>query len=212
MVFVSRTLSASERNYSQVQKEALSLVFGIKTFNHYLYIWASFYTDHKPLTTILGPKQGIPSVAATRTQRWALLLSAYSYSIKFRPTEAHCIADGLSRLPLQAVGNPEDPAVFNMMQISSLPVHAADVARATWKDPVLSKVMLFMRRGWPDDMQETLKPYFRRCHELTIEGDILLWGMRVVIPLKLRELVLQELHRGDQGIVRMKALARSYVW
>ena len=36
--------------------------------------------------------------------------------------------------------------------------------------------------------------------------------MRVVIPSKLREHVLQELHHGHQGIVRMKALARSYVW
>ena len=194
VAFVSRTLSASERNYSQVAKEALSLVFGIKKFlygRHFTMI-----TDHKPLTTILGPKQGITPVAAARMQRWALLLSAYSYSIKFCPMEAHCNADGLSHLPLQAdtaVGNPEDPAVSNMMQISSLPVHAADVARATCKDPVLSKVLLFMRRGWPDDMQETLKPYFRRCHELTMEGDILLWGMRVVIPSKLRELVLQEL-------------------
>ena len=112
VAFVSRTLSASERNYSQVEKEALSLVFGIKKFNHYLYgRHFTMITDHKPLTTILGPKQGIPPVAAARMQRWALLLSAYSYSIKFRPTEAHCNADGLSRIPLQAdtaVGNPED--------------------------------------------------------------------------------------------------------
>ena len=34
-------------------------------------------TDHKPLTTILGHKGGIPSSAAARLQQWALILSAY---------------------------------------------------------------------------------------------------------------------------------------
>ncbi|XP_026573034.1 uncharacterized protein LOC113447208, partial [Pseudonaja textilis] len=40
----------------------------------------------------------------------------------------------------------------------------------------------------------------------------LLWGTRVVIPESLRRPVLKALHEGHPGIVRMKALARSYVW
>ncbi|XP_026569025.1 uncharacterized protein K02A2.6-like, partial [Pseudonaja textilis] len=40
----------------------------------------------------------------------------------------------------------------------------------------------------------------------------LLWGTRVVIPKPLRTPVLKALHEGHPGIVRMKALARSYVW
>ena len=48
--------------------------------------------------------------------------------------------------------------------------------------------------------------------ELTNEGDSLLWGMRVIVPRKLRQQVLQELHRGPPGTVRMKSLARSHVW
>ncbi|XP_026565795.1 uncharacterized protein K02A2.6-like, partial [Pseudonaja textilis] len=40
----------------------------------------------------------------------------------------------------------------------------------------------------------------------------LLWGTRVVIPTSLRTQVLKALHEGHPGIVRMKALARSYVW
>ncbi len=57
-------------------------------------------TDHKPLMAILGPKKGIPSLAAARLQRWAILLFAYNYHIEFRPTATHANADGLSQLPL----------------------------------------------------------------------------------------------------------------
>ena len=103
VAFTSRTLSTSERNYLQVEKEALSLIFGIKKFEQYLYCLGLHSSpDHKPLTTILGPKQGIPSIAAARMQRWALLLSAYSYTIRFRPTQAHGNADSFSCLPMMA--------------------------------------------------------------------------------------------------------------
>ncbi|XP_060092566.1 LOW QUALITY PROTEIN: uncharacterized protein K02A2.6-like, partial [Heteronotia binoei] len=40
----------------------------------------------------------------------------------------------------------------------------------------------------------------------------ILWGSRVVVPPPLRRQVLEDLHETHPGIVRMKALARSYVW
>lgn len=216
VAFASRTLTSSEQNYPQVEREALSLVFGIKHFHQYLYgRQFILLTDHKPLTTILGPKQSVPPLAAARMQRWALMLSAYSYTIQFRPTESHANADMLSRLPLAAestVGNPVDTSVFNMKQIETLPVHASEVAEATRKDPILSKVMGFMKQGWPHKVPETLLPYWRKQNELTMEASCILWGVRVVIPMKLQEKVLNEIHLGHQGVGRMKSLARSYVW
>ena len=97
VAFASRTLSQSERNYAQVEKEALSLIFGVKHFHSYLY--GTIITDNKPLTAILGEKKGIPPLAAARLQRWAWILSAYKYEIQFRPSGDHGNADGLSRLP-----------------------------------------------------------------------------------------------------------------
>ena len=56
-----------------------------------------------------------------------------------------------------------------------------------------------------------LKPYLTRMSELTTDRGCVLWGNRVIIPRNLRKQVLEELHEVHPGMVRMKALARSYV-
>ena len=142
IAFASRTLSPAERNYSQVEKEALSLVYGVTKFHKYLYGHRfTLITDHKPLTTILGPKKGVPSMVAARLQRWAVRLSAYTYEILFRSTTEHSNADGLSRLPLNCIsteGSSVEPSLFNVSQLDSLPVTATHLATATRTDLLLS--------------------------------------------------------------------------
>ncbi len=133
--FASRTLTASERNYAQLEKEALALVFGTKKFHQYLY--GTLITDHKPLTAIFGPKKGIPSLAAARLQRWAIFLSGYDYNIQFKPTQAHSNADALSRLPLPVQDSYETADInaihaFNVAQIEALPVTSQQVQTATY--------------------------------------------------------------------------------
>ena len=76
IAFASRTLAKSERNYSQT--EALATIFGVRKFHKYLYgRLFNLYTDHKPLLTILGPKPAVPTLAAARMQRWAVIVQAY---------------------------------------------------------------------------------------------------------------------------------------
>jgi len=57
-----------------------------------------------------------------------------------------------------------------------------------------------------------MKPYYSRRNELTNHRGCLMWGIKVIIPVKLRERVLSLLHVSHPGIVRMKSLAKSYVW
>ena len=212
IVFASRTLLPSEKNYAQVKKEAFSLIFGVSKFHVYLYGRPfTLITDNKPLTSIFGPKKGVPTIAAARLQRWALKLSAYySYSICFRRTEKHSNADGLSRLPfhhVSTVAHTPKPAVFNLQQFNSLPVTAAKLAKATRTDRVLSRVYRYVLRGWPKTVDVSLSPFAHKRDELTVEGGCILWGMRVVVPEKWREFLLRELHRDHPGTVQMKHIA-----
>jgi len=56
VAFASRTLSVAEKNYPQIEKEALSLIFGITKFHQFPYgCQFMLITDHKPLTTLLSP-------------------------------------------------------------------------------------------------------------------------------------------------------------
>ena len=72
IAFASRTLSASERNYAQIERETLSFLFGVKRFHHFLCGRTfTLVTDHKPLQAILGPKSAVATLAAARMQRWA---------------------------------------------------------------------------------------------------------------------------------------------
>ena len=209
IAYASRTLTASEKNYPQIEKEALALVFGVKRFHQYLYGRKfCLITNHKPLTTILASDQAIPSLSAARLQRWAILLSAYRYDIRFRRTQDHANADGLSRLPVSVPPGEEFSSVaacFNLAQINA-------VAAATRQDLLLSKVLLYLRQGWPARVPAELQPFSSRRLELTVESQCLLWGIRVVVPQKLRASVLKELHSDHGGMVRMKSVARSYLW
>ena len=56
VAFASTTLTKSERNYSQIEKESVGIIFGVRKFHKYLYgHMFHLYTDHKPLVIIVGP-------------------------------------------------------------------------------------------------------------------------------------------------------------
>ena len=215
IAFASCTLTETQRNYSQLEKEAFSIIFGLKRFHQYL-CGRSFtiLTDHRPLLTLLGPHRAVPAHTASRLQRWALILASYHYKIEYRSTAAHADADSMSRLPLPQTWSPKSENVecyfFEASVVTN--VTAEMVKKKTQVDPILSLVYRYVQNGWPSIVDASLVPYKNKQDELTIHQGCLLWGTRVVVPSSLRNEVLAELHETHPGMTRMKGLSRSYVW
>ncbi|XP_053400415.1 uncharacterized protein K02A2.6-like [Mercenaria mercenaria] len=218
IAFASRSLNKAEKNYSQIDKEALSLIWGIKKFNSYLYGGRfTLVTDHKPLLSIFSPSKGISATTAARLQRYALFLSGYQYDIVYRYTKQHGNCDSLSRLPLETSNalEADETDVFFSKQLDTLPVSSDQVALETKRDRILSNVLEYVAKGKPMnsyEMSAVYQPFMNRQSQISVHQGCLMWGLRVIIPYSLRNSVLQELHSGHLGIVKMKSLARSYVW
>ena len=218
IAYVSRTLSAAEKNYSQLEKEGLAIVFAVKKFDQYLrghhFI---IYSDHQPLKYLFSEDRPVPPMASSRIQRWALTLGAYRYSICHRLGSNMANADALSRLPLSDsesfVPVPGDVhLLFDILSTSI--VTASQIKEWSDKDPVLSRVHRFVLSGWSNGVSNDpqLKPFYNHREELSVVNGVVLWGARVVIPAAGREIILEQLHDTHPGISRMKALARNYVW
>lgn len=217
IMFASRTLSQAEQKYSQIEKEALAIVFAIKKFHQFIH-GRSFLiqSDHKPLQYLFNENRQVPVMASARIQRWSLLLSMYNYKIAYKEGSTISHADALSRLPLrQASISSSVPEELNLLinHLSTSIVTADQIRKWTDSDPVLARVRRFVLSGWTvQDPEPDLKPYYNRRNELSTLDGCLLWGSRVIIPNKGQDIVLSQLHECHPGISRMKALAHNYVW
>lgn len=219
IAYASRVLTQSERNFSQIEKEALSIIYGVKKFYHYLYArHFTLLTDHQPLLTIFGKKKGIPQMAANRLQRWAIFLSGFDFTIQYVKSSKHSNADCLSRLPIPVnCSNDDDFDDFDYLkfiQTTCFPISAKTVGNETVKDSILSKVLDYTLHGWPSqlDITNEMRPYFLKRNELSVEDNCVLWGYRIVIPNSLQSNLLNELHSTHLGVVKMKSMARSTFW
>ncbi|CAK1595308.1 unnamed protein product [Parnassius mnemosyne] len=211
---VSRTLNASEKNYSQLDKEALAIFFGIT--KHHQYVFGRRFvlrTDHQPLSYIFGKRGGIPQTAASCLQRWAARLAAYDFSVEFVRSAANGPADALSRLPLPTERHQSAVTSYINLLEDTIPVNFKDISIETKKDTVLSRITGYVMFGWPFSTKcDDEKPYFDRKQEMLLDLGCLIYKYRVVIPPSLRERVLLEIHEGHLGMNKMKNLARNYIY
>ncbi len=217
----SKKLSPCQQRYSQIEKEGFAIVVGMLKFYKYLCMKRfELITDHRPLLAIFGPKTQLPCYAATRLHHWSVFLSQFTYDIKYRRSGDHGNADALSRNLCMNNESEKDETelIVNQVtveQLEVLPVTATAIRKASTRDKVLSRVFEYVQRGWPEKLKaedDEVKSYFHHRNEIVVVQNVLMWGIRVIVPASLRDKILQQLHMCHSGIVRMKAMARSHVW
>nr|CAD2199217.1 unnamed protein product [Meloidogyne enterolobii] len=238
--YASKSLSDSEKNYGQIEKEALALVFAVQKFHKMLFGRKfKLRTDHKPLLAIFGNKKGIKIQTASRLQRWALIMTNYDFQIEFVSTEKMGMADSLSRLISKNAENEDKiialvsdsnkfdsgpPEELNEVENSvnyvlnilfeELPIDSNQVKIETDNDIKLKTVIDYIRNNsWPKKIEDSeLKFWSTRRQNLQIINGCILFADKVVIPANLQKKFLDSLHSTHSGVVRMKNLAREYIY
>ena len=102
IMYLSRTLSKAEQNYSQLDKEATAVVWALKKVFQYCYgRQFTLVIDNRPLMSIFSPEKSMPPLVAARMLRYAQFLSGFSYNIVCKHSAENVNADYSSRNPTQ---------------------------------------------------------------------------------------------------------------
>ena len=192
IAYASITLSKGERNYSQLEKEGLACIFGVKSFI------STFWVIHLTRSPTTGPfwlllsecKASSPQSSA-QVRRWSLFLASYEYTLKFRGTQLHKNADALSRLPvavkMPAKEEPPEPVLL-LEQLYYAPITSQQIVTWTRQDPNLLPLLQVLQQGWPARSTPELAPFYSRKDEFSLLNGCILWGSRVVVPERGRQL------------------------
>jgi hypothetical protein len=214
--FASRTLNSAEKNYSNIEREALSVVFGCDRFRKFL-LGAKFIirNDQQPLRKLLAHDSNVPTTCSARLQRWALKLSQYNYIFQYSRGQNNVNSDCLSRLPLNDTVHECEPyeLIFTVNALNSMPVTCVEIKQHTDLDKDLVQLKHYIKYGCPIRMNNPKLNQFKHIiSEMSILKGCILYNSRVFIPQSLRKLVLNQIHEGHPGICAMKSIARSLIW
>uniref|UniRef100_A0A0K8T6F4 RNA-directed DNA polymerase n=1 Tax=Lygus hesperus TaxID=30085 RepID=A0A0K8T6F4_LYGHE len=209
IAYASRALTQAESNYSQLDREALAIIYAANHFFNYIFGKRFvLVTDNEPLSRIFHPDRALPQMTSARLLRYASFLSGLDYTVRCKRGKDNENVDCLSRAPVSPSGNlpqitvdEEVDALYaeTLLQISSSAITADTIVEETARDPELQTLLSDLKNSRKDS------PY-------TVSGNMLFRSDRAVIPKALRVPILEELHATHSGITKMKQLARRYVY
>ena len=217
VAYASRALTITERNYSQVEKELLSVVFACEKFHQYVFGKdITVQNDHKPL---LGIMKKPLSKASPRLQRLQMKLSGYRVQLEWLSGSKMVIADMLSRAPVgMAEQTLQDDEVLIHTLVENLPISAVrigEMKEATREDTTLQDLKDTVMKGWPRYKRNTplsIRPYWPIREEINVREEMLFRGDRIIIPYKMRSEMLDIIHESHLGIAKCKARANQVVY
>ena len=202
--YASRALTKTERNWAQIEKELLSVVFGQERFDQYTYgRKVIIHNDHRPLETIL--KKPL-SQAPKRLQALAMRINRYDIEFNYVPGSALVIADTLSCAYPELNDSRHRIAQFSLDLIcADIPEETcSDVANAVIKDEESQLLMSVIKKGWPENkavLHDLTKPYFAIRDTLSCDDNVIMKGERVFIPKCLRRKIKTQLHAATLELI-----------
>ena len=237
VTYRSRAFTDTESRYSQLEKEAKAVEWGIFTNQIYLYGLGDAFevdTDHKPLVPLLS---GYRTTAPLRIERMRVRLQGFNFRINYVPGKKagseNNEADYNSRHPEPLAAQQDHPsskqAEFELRETegefekdimaivnSSVPeaVTWQELLEETLVDMELSSLKEAIARGYFTVREKgALGPQYDSIFtELAVVGGLVVRGARIVVPKSLRDKVVKLAHEGHQGITKTKEYLRTRVW
>ena len=225
--YASRSLTQTEQNYAQIEKEMLAIVFGLERFERFVYgKHIEVESDHKPLEAI--HKKSLLS-APKRLQRMLMRTQKFDYSVRYKKGAEMYIADTLSRaVPVGVGGKPEEKeeifqtSVEKELESINMAAHVAvspakleELQNATKTDEDLQQLMTIVQEGWPEERKQVpfpLQAYFPFREEISFQNGLLFKGERIIVPEQMRSYIAELLHQAHQGYQSCLRRAREVVY
>ena len=209
--YVSRTLTDTEKRYSQIEREALAAEFTTTRLQMYLLGAPKFKlaTDHKPLLPLMNnPTAKLPP----RIERLALKMQNLDFEMIHIPGKTN-MTDYMSRHPLPETGTDRlEKYVIATVQTEHAVV-LDKIKEETAKDRELTKLAAAMKTGKWTKTDPDLKPYFDLRAELYMAEGLILRTNRIIPPESLRDRIIQIAHKqGHLGISKTKEMLRRKYW
>lgn len=213
----SRTMNDAELNYSQTEKELLSICFAVKKFHRFIYgSHIDVQTDHKPIVSIM--LKPVCKIGSPRLKRLRLKLLTYHLNVYYVPGKLLHFADMLSRNSLNYT--EYDKGMNNV--VHSVTVHLPmsserkfKFINETEKDCILSLLKKYYLEGWPEEnkISKECKDYYRIKEDIYFESGLAFYQNKIIVPQTLRSYVINLIHEGHPGICKSINKARQlFYW
>ena len=214
VIYVSKKLSQAEQNYSNIEREALAIVFVVTKVKQFL-LGRRFtlQTDHKPLNYLFAPEEEIPETAGDKITRWAIAMMGFDFELKYTPGEQIPHADALRRLDFED-DDDNDRICFaldNIYFVQSDFVTQTAMKTELGLNRLFQDVIKRVKSGIWKQCSEAEKGFEQQKDALTVHNGIIFRGVVPFIPPKLRPMVMAkalETHLGKNGTetaIRMMA-------
>ena len=213
--YISRTMTETEKKYSQTEKDALAIAWAKKRFHMYLLGAPRFriITAHKPLLPMYNkPTAQLPP----RIQKWVMSMQDVDYELIYEAgKDENDPLDFLSRHPLPETGSDTTEKVIKSVIQAEHAVILSKIQDETKKDPILKKLKeIITEETWEQyRTHPEIGQYYPVKDELYLAEGLIFRMNKIIPPEALKTKIVNKAHKmGHFGITRTKQMLRAKYW